>query len=396
MIKIRLRRNLLYVLAVYIFSYLRKIIVLLIKNIYGFTVPYVFLYMMNLGQIIGGSTIYIYQIKTWNKKEEVKYFGIELIYNQKHIEPQDKLFKRLLLIFFASYFDIIEFIIADFLVPNISKISPTIDSRLGCISTISSSLICTYALRFKIGKHHKFSLIVLSSCIILTIILELAFMDDNMNIGRFILAHLLVAIYLVNVTFTDCIEIYMADYNYLNPFVIIMIEGIFEISMSSFYSIGKDPFKEMKKQYEKNEPGKFVLLIFFLFLYLLFSAGLNAYKVYCNVIFTPMARSLMDFFLNPFFNIYYFIKENDFQNNYFYFFICEIICLIVDFFSCVYNEYIILFCLGMEYDTKDEITERATKNEMKSTEYILNGDDDNDDNITSDNGTCGNSVKEME
>jgi len=170
MIKIRLRRNLLYVLAVYIFSYLRKIIVLFMKNIYGFTVPYVFLYMMNLGQIIGGSTIYIYQIKTWNKKEEVKYFWIELIYNQKHIEPQDKLFKRLLLIFFASYFDFVEFIISAFLVPNISKISPTIDLRLGCIATISSSLICTYALRFKIGKHHKFSLIVLSACIILTII----------------------------------------------------------------------------------------------------------------------------------------------------------------------------------------------------------------------------------
>ena len=104
-----------------------------------------------------------------------------------------------------------------------------------------------------------------------------------------------------------------------------------------------------------------------------------------------MARSLMDFFLNPFFNIYYFIKENDFQNNYFYFFICEIICLIVDFFSCVYNEYIILFCLGMEYDTKDEITERALRNEMKSTNYILNeyhdndNNDGNDDNITNDN-----------
>ena len=215
-------------------------------------------------------------------------------------------------------------------------------------------------------------------------------MDDNINIGRFILAHFLVAIYLVSITFTDCIERYMADFNYINPFVIIMIEGMFEIFMSSFYSIGKDPFKEMKKQYEKNEPGKFVLLIFFLILYLIFSAGLNAYKVYCNVIFSPMARSLMDFFLNPFFNIYYFIQENDFQNNYFYFFISEIICLIVDFFSCVYNEYIILFCLGMEYDTKDEITKRALKNEMKSTDYILNDDDDNEDNITNDNITNDN------
>ena len=301
-----------------------------------------------------------------------------------------------MLIFFASFFDIIEFIIVVFLIPNISKISPTIDSRLGCISTISSSLICTYALRFKTGKHHNFSLIILGICIILTIILELFFID-NMYIGRFILAHFLICIYLVNITFTDCIERYLADYNYLNPFIIIMAEGIFEIFMTTFYLIGKDPFKDMKKQYEKNEPGKFILLIFFLFLYLLFSAGLNAYKVYCNVIFSPMARTLMDFFLNHFFNIYYFIVENDFQKNFFYFFICEIICLIVDFFACVYNEYIILFCLGLEYDTKDEITKRAEKNEIKTTNFILNEDDDNDnDNTTSDNCTCDNAMKEME
>ena len=63
----------------------------------------------------------------------------------------------------------------------------------------------------------------------------------------------------------------------------------------------------------------------------------------------------------------------------------------------MYNEYIILFCLGLEYDTKDEITKRAEKNEIKTTNFILNEDDDNDnDNTTSDNCTFDNAMKEME
>ena len=50
-----------------------------------------------------------------------------------------------------------------------------------------------------------------------------------------------------------------------------------------------------------------------------------AYKIYCNCFYTPMARSLTDYFLNPFLNIYFFARGEDFQNNFFYFFISEII-----------------------------------------------------------------------
>ena len=82
----------------------------------------------------------------------------------------------------------------------------------------------------------------------------------------------------------------------------------------------------------------------------------------------------MDFLLNPFFNIYYFIEEKDFHKNYFYFFINEVICFISDFFACVYNEYLILTCFGLEFDTKDDI-ERRSKS-INSFEYILGNDDE--------------------
>ena len=385
MIKFKFRKNFLYALAVYVFSYIRKTIVILIEKIYGFSMPYLYLFMMNLGQISGGGLIYAFHIITWEKKKEVQYSdsGLELIHNETLIEAKDGKFKILLLIFFAAYLDFVEFIIEELTIPYISgNISPTIDSRLGCLSTISSSLVCTYALRFKVGKHHKISLFILGLCLVLTIILELIFNWNDITLNRFILAHFLVCIFLINVTFTDCIERYLADYNYINPFIIIMAEGIMELIMSSFLSIGKSPFKEMKKQYEKNDLGKFILLIFFLFLYLVLSACLNAYKVYCNVVYSPMMRSLMDFFLNPFLNIYFFVLEDDFQKNFLYFFICEIICLIVDFFSCVYNEYITIFYLGLEHDTKDQITERGIKTEMVDLEYNAEEDIISEDNVS--------------
>ena len=117
--------------------------------------------------------------------------------------------------------------------------------------------------------------------------------------GRYILAHFLIFIFLAYISSNDCTERYLAFYNYLNPFLILMVEGIFEIIMSIFISIGNDPFKGIIDAYNKINAGKFVLLIFLLIIYFLLSAITNIYKVYCNVIYTPMARSLTEYFLNP-------------------------------------------------------------------------------------------------
>ena len=144
-----------------------------------------------------------------------------------------------------------------------------------------------------------------------------------------------------------------------------MFEGIFVFIMSSIYSIiFQNPFKIIINYYNTNEIGNFVLLIFTLFLYFIFSGGLNIYKIYCNVIYSPMARSLNDYFFNPFFNIYYLIEENDFNKNFIYFILNEIICIIMDFLGCVFNEFIVLFFCSLDYDTKYGISKRAENIEM--------------------------------
>ena len=75
-------------------------------------------------------------------------------------------------------------------------------------------------------------------------------------------------------------------------------------------------------------------------------------------------------------SIYYFIWENDFQKNYFYFFTTEIISILMDFFNCVYNEYFILFCFRLNYDTNYEISKRAILSEKSPTFYSINIEDD--------------------
>ena len=137
-------------------------------------------------------------------------------------------------------------------------------------------------------------------------------------------------------------------------------------SFPHFIQLEKILFEEIINQYEQNDTGKFILLIFLLFLYLLLSAALNAYKIYVNVTFSPTARSFMDFLLNPFFNIYYLLIEKDFHNNYIYFAICEIICIIIDFSFYIFNEYVILSCCGLEFDTGDEIHRRANNEEINA------------------------------
>ena len=166
MIKFKLRKNLLYLLALYIFFNVRNIVKIIIFEIFDYRPTFLYIYMMNLGQIFGGLTVYFYQFITSRKKKQIKYFGIELIHNKKR-KLSDSWIKIIILIFFAALFHFIESHILQYLIERRRTISSSLGIRLGSLSTIFSSLICTYALNFKFAKHHKFSLIFISICLII-------------------------------------------------------------------------------------------------------------------------------------------------------------------------------------------------------------------------------------
>ena len=389
MIKISTRKNILYLLLLFAYYYLRKIDGIIISKVLDFHSSFIFTFLMAFGELFGGLAIYLYQKFLFiNNKSSSKRFLIKIIGKKKKMNQADGWIKIIILTFFASFFDFYESIILNYIIQGLAEISPTIDQRLCFIITISSSLICTYALRLKIGRHQVFALIGMGISSGIVIILEIIFKIKGKVLSKLIIAYLLVICHLVFVTFTDVIEKYLIEYDFIDAFILLASEGAFEIVLCSIYSCVENPFKDIKN-YHNNEKNKkyFPLLIFLLVLYFAFSAGLNVYRILCNVLYSPMAKSLPAYFLNPIFITYYFIFENDFtvgkKRNYIYFIINVIISIFIDLFAFIYNEFFILYCFDLEKETHFGISERSIKtNEMieMDLQIIWN----NDENLESD------------
>ena len=122
-----------------------------------------------------------------------------------------------------------------------------------------------------------------------------------------------------------------------------------------------------------------------------------------------LLKTLQDYLLNPIYLIYYFGAQKDFMKNkeldIAYFILNIIISLIISFFGCIYNEYIIISCCNLEHETKYAITERASDtrnipiqndNEIDESysEHDNEGDEINQHNISknSSNGLAINNA----
>jgi len=120
---------------------------------------------------------------------------------------------------------------------------------------------------------------------------------------------------------------------------------------------------------------------------MILSGGNNTFRILTLTIYSPMTSTFMRYILNPFYIIYYFISKNDFisngKSNYAYFIINLVISLITTFCGCVYNEFLILFCFGLERDTYCQVTRRSnTENEINSLDNILNKEDDQESEVS--------------
>ena len=75
-----------------------------------------------------------------------------------------------------------------------------------------------------------------------------------------------------------------------------------------------------------------------------------------------MTRALTESIIDPFSCIYqlFLSKEyNESNNRVLYYFLIFICLIITSFLSLVYNDFIILYCCGLEYNTHFEIQKRA-------------------------------------
>ena len=120
-----------------------------------------------------------------------------------------------------------------------------------------------------------------------------------------------------------------------------------------------------------------------MFLYFVFSAVINIYKVVINGLFSPMVKNLSVYILNPITFMIYFIIGYDFlyegKRNWFYFIINIIVSVIISFFGCIFNEFLVLSCCGLDYETHSTVSERASKDNINKNNTLM---DDFIDNIT--------------
>ena len=382
-IKITPRRNLFYIINLIIYYYIRKAVLIIINKTFKFNDSLIFTILMLTGEFFAGLSIYIYQMIFLKKDiKQVKHFNIVFTIFRPKMNRSDNILKIILLLFFSASFDFVEFIVATFYIPKFAVVSPTAEYRFGGWIIILGALLCHFNLKIKLLKHQFYSLVITGICLLIIIILEIIYRGKGVSVGEFCKGHMLVLAYLFFVPFTDVIEKYLMEFNFVNPFLTLMVEAIFGVMFILIYSAGEDPLKELKKVYKDINLGNFVLLIFLLFLYFAFSGGVNVYKILTNGLYSPMTKTLAVYILNPFLYIYYFIIENDFMSggkrNWFYFIANVIIAIFISFLGCLFNEYFILSCCNLDYETHFSISKRAS-NENLDKEIMSSSHDDEDD-----------------
>ena len=369
LIKFALRPNLKYPFQLIIWHLLRKLETILISYLFNFGDSLFYIPLMFIGEFLSGLIFYNYQNKFFKKEKEKesKEISDTLLHNEIILSYPDSDRKIKILIAFVAYFDWIQFIIYLVTVPKYKYVSNSIVSRLSGILAISSAFFYSYVIKIKIFKHHKFSLAIIGICTIIVIVTEFFFQEINIffSYWNFVMVFLLSILSQVLNAFLDSIEKYLFEYDYVNPFYALMYEGIYGFFMTFFYFTIPDYLDDIKKVYKTYSAGELILFTFLLLLYIVLCGGRNIFRVITTKIYSPMTRGLTDYFINPIYYIYDYSLGNDFikqgEKDFNYFLINLIISLIISFCGCVYNEFIVLFCCGLERNTHDQISIRASE-----------------------------------
>ena len=319
----------------------------------------------------------LYKVKKTRKQRE--FMGIKLIVKKAEMDYPNNKYKILFLIIVAGFFDFITFSLGGYYIPKINnELFKSLKIPLiSILITSYSSAFCVYLLKFKIQKHQKFALYTILVCLIIIIISNSCFIFISKNINTHYWGLVIFSIF-INYFFRSLIDVidkYLLEYKLINPFLLIMLEGIIGLILSFFHLLIVNPFKGLKKFYNNNSKTKFGLLIFSFILYFIFSGGKNIYTRITNKLYSPMAWTLTDSLVDPFIFTYnfYFSKEKLDKQNYLFFIINIAISFIIVFCACVYNEFLVLYFCNLHVNTYHEIAKRASDT-IDYLEYKLDED----------------------
>ena len=295
---------------------------------------------MYLGEFLGGLILNLIQKKLIKKRVEKKnqyFMSIKLIQNENeegdYLPPKDGTFKILFIILVTALLDGIQFLLWAIYIPKFQNISPSLPSRLFGISCIFAGIYYIYILRLSIYKHHKFSLIIFGVCTIITLIFEflLQEIDIFLTYAEFIEALAFIILTHIFAPLVDSLEKYLFEYNRLNPFRVLMLEGLFGFFLSFFFIFTPKYFEDMSGVFKEYSSGKLVLFIFLIFLFIILSSARNAFKMITIELYSPMTRILTDIILTPITLLVFRLIFKIENENILYFIINFILSLIISF-----------------------------------------------------------------
>ena len=391
MLKIETRHNLVYPGMLILFIGLRRIIEILIENLFESVGKYslytlIFISKFIAGLIAKNFSKFIIQPNSDSNGRNYSIMGIKLTKTNLEISSIDSIPKIIVLIFFASYFDIIGTIVRKNFNMNDKK-NKSLDERLKGFQIISSALLCYYTIRTKIYRHNIFSLVIVFICLIIIIIIEILYSSEGILLNSINIILTLFSSF--GRAFLDTIEKYLFEFNYMNPFKVIMFEGLINTIFIILIIILFDR-RVLNEDFErfKNLNDK-IYLIILLFLHFILSGLKNIYRVATIKLYSPMTRALAEIFLDPIIIMYTLYRDSEIYDfNYCVFYVINIFCLIImTFCSCVYNDFIVLYCCGLEHDTYGEIIKRSL------TIEIGNNLDESFDMISDNESICSISSK---
>ena len=365
MIKFALRRNLIYVLQYIIWSFIRELFIKFLDSMFNFASSYILVQLKFLSEILAGAIVYL-SLKKYNKKKKTQYFmSIKLISRGEELAPSDSKIKIFFLFFMLGFMDFAEFSLSNSYLKRAINLSSSLFQRLIGITTIFSFFYYIYALKLPVYKHHKFSLLIIGFCLIVIIVSEFLFqtIDIFSSYKSLSIAIVYITISQILQSCLDSIEKYLFEYDFMNPFIVLMYKGTVGFFLSFLNLLDTNYLYDIVVIYKINTTGKFIGFIFALIAYIILSGGKNIFRMITTKIYSPMVTTLQDYVLNPIYLLYYLGVHKDFKINgklsILYFIINISISIIISFFGCVYNEFIILFCCGLEYNTHDQVSKRA-------------------------------------
>ena len=405
MLKFGFRNNNFYPLMLLLFIFLRICVDKIIKaHPYKKNVDFIISFLIFFSQSLIGALIYLYYYckkkiifpkNTKIDKKGNRIGSISLIINQSY-QSNVSNWKKYSLIFFASFFNFVGSIIRSADVINFGKEEENnsqLEIRIRSNQIIISSLLCYFTLRLTIYKHQKLSLIVISVFLLFLIIIELIIASSVRNK---ILCMLICIMSCLSRAFLDVTEKYLFDYDYINILSMLIFEGLIGVVLFIIFFFVNKPYQYHGKSILR-EMSQFnwnlVSFILLIIAYTVISGFRNAYRVTTNKYYSPMSRALFESTLDPFLFLYNFLTFNNRDGGsgkWIYFSLVLFSLLVIAFFSLVYNDFIILYCYGLEHNTYSEINRRIN---LDKDQRLLSEDSQIDENCSDEMGNVQNSYE---